>query len=202
MRSLEIAALVLGVGMSFDALAATAAEPLPLPAVDYRVRAKAPQGSQIDVAHHEGRLRMDVSNEVLLGTMTGLVDLGQSEVVFIVAVPGMDTIAVRTTLPTGYSFADAAREGTRAGADKVAGEPCDLWQVAVKAGQGPLESCITSDGIVLRSTAVVDGKPTVIFEALELERAAQDPARFALPKGVKVNKLPASMLGLLPGFSR
>jgi len=202
MRSLDIAALLLGVGMSFDVLSAAAAEPLPLPAVDYRVRAKAPQGSEIDVAHHEGRLRMDVRNETLIGTMTGLVDLGQSEVIFIVDVPGMDTLAVRTALPPGYSFADAAREGTRAGTDKVAGEACDLWRIDVKAGKPPLDSCITSDGIVLRTSTVIDGKPTVVFEALELARGAQDPARFAVPKGVKVTKLPASMLGLLPGFGR
>lgn len=201
MRSSDIAAWMLGVGMSFD-VTGLAAEPLPPPSVDYRVRAKAPQGIEMKVAHHEGRLRMDISSANFPGGMTSLINLGENDMIVLMDVPGMEGIAVEMDLPPGYAFADSGRQGTRTGTGEVVGEACDLWRIEVKAVNPSVESCITADGIVLRTSTTLEGKPVVLFEVTELERAPQDPAQFALPKGVKVTKLPSGVRSLLPGLLR
>ncbi len=42
----------------------------------------------------------------------------------------------------------------------------------------------------------------VTFEATELERTAQDPAGFEVPKGVKVRRVPKGMESIIPGLKR
>ncbi|MBS7552641.1 hypothetical protein KHC23_03060 [Ancylobacter dichloromethanicus] len=201
MRRYRIACWMLGIGMSLG-IARVAAEPMPAPGVDYRARARAPQGVEMSVAHHEGRLRMEIDSDNLSNGMVSLIDLGRHDMIVLMDMPGMDRIAVEMDLPPGFSYSDANRQGIRAGTGEVLGEACELWRFETKALAQPVESCITADGIVLKTSTSVDGKPLVLFEVLELERAPQDPARFVLPKGVKVRRLPSSMRSLLPDLVR
>lgn len=201
MRSLNVAAWMLGVGMSID-IGVAGAEPLPLPATDYRAKAKAPQGVEMQVAHHGQRLRLDISNANVPGLMTSLVNLDTSSMLVMVNLPGMEGVAIEMALPPGHPFSSEARNGTRNGVDHVAGETCDLWRIESKALKAPVDSCITADGIVLRNETTMEGKKVVLFEVTELERVPQDPGRFELPKGVRTTKLPPGMKSLLPSLGR
>ncbi|UOK72018.1 hypothetical protein [Ancylobacter polymorphus] len=201
MRHYGIASLVLGIGLSID-LSGASADPMPAPAADYHARARALPGVELSVAHHQGKVRVEVERGNLPNGMVSLIDLPTSSVIVMVDVPGMDRIAVETDMPPGFAFSDAKRQGTRAGKGEVLGEACDLWRFAVPALNQPVESCITADGIVLRTTTQMNGKPVVLFEVTELSRTPQDPATFALPKGMKPSKIPPSMRALLPGLVR
>lgn len=196
MRRHGIVSLMLGIGMSFD-MTALAAESMPAPAADYRARARAAQGIEMSVAHHEGHLRVEVANG-----MVSLIDLDRRGMVVLMDVPGMDRIAVEMDMPPGFAFSDANRLGTRTGTGEALGEACDLWRFEAKALNQPVETCVTADGIVLRTTTVMGGKPVVLFEVTELTRGPQDPAQFALPKGMKARKVPPSMRSLLPDLIR
>lgn len=196
MRRHGIVSLMLGIGMSFD-IAALAAESMPAPAADYRARARAAQGIEMSVAHHEGHLRVEVANG-----MVSLIDLDRRGMVVLMDVPGMDRIAVEMDMPPGFAFSDANRLGTRTGTGEALGEACDLWRFEAKALNQPVETCVTADGIVLRTTTVMGGKPVVLFEVTELTRGPQDPAQFVLPKGMKARKVPPSMRSLLPDLIR
>ncbi|TCK30188.1 hypothetical protein EV667_0276 [Ancylobacter aquaticus] len=201
MRRQGIASLMLGICMSFD-IAGAAAEPMPAPTADYRARARAPQGVQLDVFHHQGKVRVEVASGNLPNGMVSLIDLQNSSMIVLMNVPGMDRIAVEMDMPPGFAFSDANRQGTRAGSGEALGEACEIWRFEPKALNQPVESCITADGIVLRTTTSMGGKPAVLFEVTELTRAPQDPAQFALPKGMKARKVPSSMRSLLPDLIR
>ncbi|WP_371348497.1 hypothetical protein [Ancylobacter sp. IITR112] len=201
MRRPGIARLLLGLGLSF-ALSAARAEPMPAPAADYRARARVPQGVALNVFHHQGKVRVEVEGGKLPEGMVSLIDLENSRVVVLMDVPGMDRLAIEKDMPPGFAFSDAKRQGTRVGQGEALGEACELWRFEVKAINEPVESCITPDGIVLKTTTKMGTKPVVLFEVTELTRAPQDPALFSLPKGVKPSKLPPSMRALLPDLVR
>ncbi len=201
MRRHGIVSLLLGLGLSFD-VTGLAAEPMPAPAAEYRARARAPQGVELSVSHRQGMVRVEVERGSLPNGMVSLINLQSSDVIVLMDVPGMDRIAVEMEMPPGFAFSDAKRQGTRAGKGEALGEACELWRFEPKALNQPVESCITADGIVLRTTTQMGGKPVVLFEVTELARGPQDPEQFALPKGVKPSKLPPSMRALLPGLTR
>lgn len=198
---LGIACWMIGIGLSLD-IAGASAEPMPAPAVDYRARARAPQGVEMTLAHHEGHLRMEVESANLPDGMVSLIDLAKQDMVVLMEVPGMDRMAIEMDLPPGFSFSDASRQGTRAGTGEALGEACEMWRFMAKGLNQPVESCVTADGIVLRTSTTIAGKPVVLFEVTELERAPQDPAQFTLPKGMKARRLPSSMRSLLPDLVR
>lgn len=199
--------LSLALALGASAMAATAgparAEPLPRPKVDYAATARTPAaGAQMKVAHGNGRVRVEVGSSGAAGAMTGLIDPAKRRMVMLTALPGMDKVALEMELPEDFSFADLPADGSRFGSDTVAGEACELWRTSEKAGSDPVEACITPDGIVMRATATVRGKPQVVFEVTELSRGPQDPALFEVPKGVKVTRVPKSMQGIIPGLGR
>lgn len=204
MRHPGLASWMLGIGLSLDVagFASAAAEPLPSPSVDYRARARALQGIELSVAHHAGQLRVEVKSDNLPNPMVSLIDLSKDDMIVLMDLPGMDRIAVEMDLPPGFSYSDPKREGKRTGSSQVLGEACDLWQFRAKSLDQPVESCITADGIALRTTTAVGGKPMTLFEVLELERAPQAPDDFVLPKGVKPRRLPSGIRGLLPDLVR
>ncbi|HSI38983.1 MAG TPA: hypothetical protein VLA00_00360 [Xanthobacteraceae bacterium] len=182
------------------ALGGAAAEPLPRPSVDFAVKGTTPgREASLDLAHRGGQLRLDVGVAGLPGGVTGLIDPKRRKVVVLAAVPGMQNVAIEMDLPAEYAFASMPAEGVRGGAATVAGEACEVWRSTVKGVPEPVEACITADGIVLRTEASINGRRRVVFEATEVVRAPQDPARFALPPGMKVTRLPKGMQGLLPG---
>lgn len=178
-----------------------AAEPLPRPQVDFHLNARTLDEGRMSVARGEGgRMRVELSRSGTFGTMTGLIDLPRNRMLMIVAFPGMEGRAVDMELPADFAVVDLGGEGTRTGADIVAGEPCDVWRTQERRSGTLIDSCITPDGITLRAVADVNGTRTVVFEALDLARGVQDPALFELPKGVKVTKLPSAMKSFLPSL--
>lgn len=201
MCSRGLIALTLGAGLSLAASAA-GAEPMPRPQVDYRASVKTPQGTQMTMAHSQGRMRMDVTGAEIPGTMTSFIDLSRGRMTVLIAAPGIDKRALEIELPASFAFVDPEGEGTRTGTDMVAGEACDLWVMKPPVGDAPVETCITADGIVLRASTAIEGKNVVVYEVVELERAPQDPALFELPKGVKVTKIPPGVQGLIPNLGR
>lgn len=180
------------------------ADPLPRPSVEYAATARTPrEGTELKVVHGKGRMRIEIGEAGTAGAMTGLIDPRKKRMVMLTALPGMEKMALEMELPADFSFADLPADGTRLGSDTVAGEACDLWRIEEKAvGSEPVEACITPDGIVMRATATMNGKPKVVFEVTELTRGPQDPALFEVPKGVKITKVPRGMQGMIPGLGR
>lgn len=178
-----------------------AADPLPLPATDFALKAKSRGGSEIDLVHSAGKMRVEVESPKGPGNMVGILDLKGNRMVMLV--PNMSSKAVEIELPTDYSLGtiSGAATGTRMGADQVAGQPCDLWKVDTPQdkGAGATVACITPDGIALRTETEIKGKKEVVFEAVSLTRGPQDPKAFQLPPGVQVIKVPKSAMGL-PGL--
>jgi hypothetical protein len=196
-------ALMLGVAAMVAALAPAGADPLPRPSVDYAAKARTPaSGTQLKVAHGNGRVRVEVGIAGSSGAMTGLIDPKKKRMVMLTALPGMDKVALEMELPEDFSFTDLPPDGARFGNDTVAGEACELWRTSGKVGSDPVEACITPDGILMRAKATVNGKEQVVFEVIELARGPQDPALFEVPKGVKITKVPRSMQGMIPGLGR
>ena len=155
----------------------------------------------MNVARGEGgRMRVELSRPGSFGSVTGLIDMPRNRMLMIVEFPGMEGRAIDMELPGDFSMVDIGGEGVRMVSDSVAGEACDVWRTQERRTGTLIDSCITADGITLRAVADVNGTRTVVFEALELTRGAQDPALFQLPGGVKVTRLPSMMKGLLPSL--
>ena len=81
----------------------------------------------------------------------------------------------------------------------MAGEPCDIWRIETGRPGEPVHSCITPDGIALRTDATVGGRKQRVFEIAGLRRDAQDLAQFQMPADVPVMRLPMPSPGALPG---
>ncbi|MCX8134095.1 MAG: hypothetical protein N3D18_09045 [Roseococcus sp.] len=75
---------------------------------------------------------------------------------------------------------------TREGEARIAHRPCTLWRVEQEGEASRV--CLTEEGFMLRSEAV--GRPESRIEAVSLEVAAQDPARFDRPAGYQSLRLP------------
>lgn len=86
-------------------------------------------------------------------------------------------------IPAGTRF-------ERQGADTVAGQPCTNWRVA--GAQADSVSCLTEDGVLLRSVTSLPQGMTTRMEATAVSLAAQDPKRFQLPAGYTVMEMPAA----------
>ncbi len=183
------------------------ADPLPTPTVDFALKAKLRDGGSLDLAHSNGKMRMEILPKASPAMVVGLIDMKTGKIV--VMVPSMPKMAVQTDLPPEYNFASLAGSGsgTKVGTAQVAGEPCDLWKVETSsptASTGPTTACITADGIALRTEVEIQGKPQVIYEATALTRAPQDAHLFVMPTGVQTIKIPkgasaAALPSLLPG---
>ncbi|MBS9477268.1 hypothetical protein [Ancylobacter radicis] len=195
-----LATLACGGALAWVPAPALAAEKLPRPQVDYSLTARGPEDSRMKLAHKGERMRFEVSQPGMPGDMTGIVDLARNRMLMLVAIPGMGNRAFDVELPADFAAADPGGEGTRGGEDRVAGEICDIWRTREDRSGTPVEACITSDGITVRARAEVNGKPQIVFEAIELVRGPQDPALFELPPGVKVTRLPSGMQGMMPSL--
>jgi hypothetical protein len=184
-------------------------EPLPQPRVDFEASSKGLAGTTFLYRHHAGKLRIDVKLPGTQVAATSLVDISGRKVVAIVG-PATSGMAVELDLKEAeFGLPPGLLDAKRIGATSVAGEPCNLWEVThppSRAGtRVPLPSatisCITPDGIPLRTETVTNGAHQVIMEALKVTRAAQDPNLFVVPAGTKIMKAPAAMQGLLGAFS-
>lgn len=187
-------------GASFADVRAAGADTLPMPKIDFALAGKTiGDNATVKMAHRAGRIRLEIDVAGMPG-MTAFINPQRRRMIMLSEVPGMQNMAVEVELPEQYAFAGLPISGTRLGTDTVAGEACDIWRAAEKSEAGPVDACITADGIVLRTQATVRGKPQVVFEATEISRAPQDPKRFELPPGVKVTRMPKGMQSLLPGL--
>ncbi len=79
-------------------------------------------------------------------------------------------------LPPGARF-------TRQGSDRIAGQDCTVWAVAVEGTAG--RACITADGVVLRSLGPGQGGGEAGLEATAVTYAAQPATAFAPPRGYR-----------------
>ncbi len=68
----------------------------------------------------------------------------------------------------------------RRGSDRIVGHACIVWNWRVPNGYGT--SCITAEGIILRTEVTFAGSPARL-EAVAVTLDAQDPARFRPPGG-------------------
>ena len=74
----------------------------------------------------------------------------------------------------------ASARFTKGGSATVAGLRCTLWHYEDGDKQG--ETCLTADGVMLRSSGTLGGR-TGVMEAVEVRYGPQDPARFRIPEG-------------------
>jgi hypothetical protein len=170
-----------------------AAEPLPLPTADFEATATTLGGATMTMHHSGDKARVEVDVGI---TITGIMDLKTRKMLMIGAIPGMSNMAMEVGIGDA-SYGQVYGNGKRVGEDTVAGEPCQLWEMeAAKAGHdnkyvnGPVIVCLSQDHIPLRTQATVDGKLKTVTEITQLKRVKQDPALFAMPKDVKVMKMP------------
>ncbi|MBK1662389.1 hypothetical protein [Paracraurococcus ruber] len=203
MRALPagLAALALAFGLARPAAAQDrpSFQPARDVAIAYRVTAGPAAGRELRMAWLAAarKLRVDLPGEA------GWTVVDQAaQRVFLV----LDQQRVAVELPAGggpggfnlpLQPPDSARF-TRAGQERVAGLPCTLWRYADGPTQG--EACITADGVMLRSRGG-QGERGGAVEAVAVDYAPQDAARFQPPAGYRTMQLPAGVLppGGMPG---
>lgn len=183
--------------LGFAAVARAAAEPVPLPTVDFEVKATM-MGSGSMTMHHSGD-RARVETDVGPMPITGIMDLKARKMYMLMSIPGIGKTAMEVGIGDA-SYGQVYGNGKRVGSDTVAGEPCELWEM--ESGKkkdknahfgGPVIVCLSKDYIPLRTEATVNGKRKVVSEVTEVKRVKQDPSLFEMPKGVKIMKMPKGM---------
>ncbi len=174
-----------------------AAEPVPLPTVDFEVKATM-MGSGTMTMHHSGD-RARVETDMGPMPITGIMDLKTRKMYMLMAIPGIGQTAMEVGIGDA-SYGQVYGNGKRVGSDTVAGEPCELWEMSGAKEKnknahfgGPVIVCLSRDHIPLRTEATVNGKRKVVSQVTEVKRVKQDPSLFELPKGVKVMKMPKGM---------
>ena len=175
------------------------AEPLPMPQVDYAVKAKMIGGMTMTGRHASGKMRMEMTAPGVPIPMTAYIDLKTRKVITVMSMPGMTPMAMEADIGTEEAPPVAIGEGRRVGTATVAGETCDLWQVEGKSSvEKSLDAvaCISNDGIPLRFEATMEGKRQMVFEVTEITRGPQDPKAMIPPANLKKMQIPA---GMLPG---
>lgn len=185
-------------------------EPLPQPRVDFETSSKGPAGSTFVYRHHAGKMRVDMTLGGSQVAATSIADMAARKAVTMVG-PANAGMAFEVDLNEAQlGLAAGTPDAKRLGVATVAGETCNLWEVAVPAANGPsksallpsaMVSCVTPDGIPLRTEIINNGaRHVVIMEAMAVTRAAQDPNLFVVPPGTKIMKAPGPMKGLLGAF--
>jgi len=173
------------------------AEPIPLPTVDFEVKATMMGKSEMTMHHSGDRARVEAEIGPL--PITGIMDLKARKMYMLMSIPGMGKTAMEVGIGDA-SYGQVYGDGKRIGSDTVAGEPCDLWEMDGAKPQhdnahfsGPVVVCLSSDNIPLRTQATVEGKRRTVTEVIEVKRVKQDPSLFVLPKDAKVMKMPKGM---------
>lgn len=177
------------------------AEPVPQPKVDYVAKGSLSGRGAFTVRHHGGKLRMDMTIPGTGSALTSIIDLSTRKAVMSMPVPGAK-MAMEIDFGGDTNLGYVAGDGKVTGTATVVGERCSLWEVAVPKSDGPVVSCISDDGIGLRTEVIIDGKRQTVMEMTELTRAPQEAALFALPPETKIVKAPADLTNLLQGGPR
>ncbi len=148
------------------------------------------------------RLRMEMSGGMGAGGAMAIVtDLSSRQTVMfpIGDVPAAARVAMTVALGEGGApqLADLYGAGVttrRIGLDMVAGQRCALWEAADPKSESVTVSCVTSDGINMRTVNAKTNAP--LMEMAQLTRGAQDPALFAPPSGYRTMAMP--QFGAMP----
>jgi septal ring-binding cell division protein DamX len=102
------------------------------------------------------------------------------------AMPPATVAAMTQEVPAGATF-------TRKGGATVAGTACIEWDMTAGGGHGT--SCITDDGVLLRTVATAPNGGTVTMEATQVSYGPIDPARLSVPAGYTAMQMPAGAPG-------
>jgi hypothetical protein len=181
--------LAAGALLALAALPAPAQEALPQPQVDFAAEGTFTGGGRMVLRHHGGLLRMEMTMPGVPAPLTGYFNLAAKKALMVLATPA-GRMAMEVSFADQAAYGAMVGKGVREGRDTVAGEPCEVWRIEAARAEEPVHSCITGDGIALRTDAMVAGKRHTVFEIVSLSRAAQDPAAFQMPTDVPVVKLP------------
>ena len=104
----------------------------------------------------------------------------------------MDMPADQAGAAARFTQASETARFTRDGSDRVANLPCTLWRVEDRGETARI--CTTADGVTLRASGGgAVGRGTL--EALTVDYAAQDGARFARPQGYQNMQIPGAAQG-------
>ncbi|MFG1347445.1 hypothetical protein V5F59_21340 [Xanthobacter autotrophicus DSM 431] len=181
------------------------ADPLPLPTVDFALKGSLRHGGTLDLAHSQGKMRVEITRPNVPGSVVGILDLKVRRMVM--RTPNLPNMALDVELPPEFALGAVSGNGTRVGPGApVAGEACELWITEAPTSAptgvvlGPTTACITADGITVRTEVELNGKKQQLFETTTLTRGPQDPKLFQLPPGVQVVKLPKGKLGSALGL--
>jgi len=186
--------VLLGLAGLVGVVCAAAAETVPLPQVPFSATARiSDMAKPARVYHRDGTLRIEASGPQ--GPMVMLIDLKTREGTLLAA---MGAMKVAMPLPAGtgpLNNAAGLPTGDKVGTDKVAGEACTLWQWRDPGSGESGRSCITGDGIPLRTT-VRNGSEIVLSD---VQRTAQPEGLFVVPEGYQRITIPQGNLPGLPG---
>lgn len=183
-------AIAFGLMAALVPVAAGAEEPLPLPSVDYAAEGTFVSGGKMVVRHHAGMMRLDANLPGVPIPMTGYFDLPARKATMIVATPA-GRMAMEVSLADQAGYGALSGSGEREGKDTVAGESCSVWRIATGKHNEQVRSCITDDGIVLRTATVNRDRVHTVFELTTVTRAPQAPEQFRVPTDVPVIRAPA-----------
>src|SRR6185312_5286453 len=146
----------------FAGVARAIAEPVPLPTVDFEIKATM-MGTGAMTMHHSGD-RARVETDVGPMPVTGIMDLKARNMYMLMAIPGIGNTAMEVGIGDA-SYGQVYGNGKRVGSDTVAGEPCELWEMSTAKEKnkkahfsGPVIVCLSKDHIPLRTEATVNGK--------------------------------------------
>lgn len=194
-------ALLLSLAGGLALSTAVRADPLPVPSVDFSLKAKLQQGAVMDMAHAGARMRVHISGPKMPSAVVGIIDMKRGKM--LVMLPDIPKAAVEAELPPAYRAAVPRGDGKPMGEDEVAGNPCTVWKIDKSQDlETPAYACITADGIPLRTQVETKGKKQLVYEATSVTRGPQNPALFALPPGTQVMKVPPGASGLMPALGK
>ncbi len=188
------AAGILAMSWSYGA----AAEPVPLPKIDFSARAKLFNDGTLLLRHSNGKMRIEMQMPQFKDPAVGFIDLPGKRMVLLLPIPGAQGTAMEVGFGDDATFGQITGEGTRHGTATVAGETCTIWKVT--AADQDAEACLTDDNIALRTQVTIDGKRKTVFEVTELKREPQKTSELEPPSDLNIIKLPKGLKGI-PGLS-
>ncbi len=196
LMSRRFARLIFGLGLLAAGPARAAEErPVFLPTRDvdvtYRVTGGPNTGVELRLAWLAGERKLRVEPP---GPAWGILNLASQKLTMVH--PGTRSLLElpANALPGGLALPSEPPPGakfTRLGQRRVAGLACTLWRLddARSAGASQGETCLTADGVMLRSSGRAGGQSGAL-EATQVSYARQDPARFRPPADFRPLALP------------
>jgi hypothetical protein len=185
----------------FSGASAAHADPVPLPKADYEAKAKLLNEGTLFIRHSNGKMRIEMQMPQFKEPAVGFIDLSRKRMVLMLPIPGIQDSAIEVEFGDDATFGQVLGEAQQTSQQRVvAGESCAVWKI-VSSNENKAAACLTSDYIVLRTQATIEGKTRTVFEVTELKRQPQNAANLEVPSNVNVMKLPKGLKGI-PGFPR